>query len=128
MIEIHIDGACKDNHIKNVTRRASICIIVQQDGIVIVNDIGNKTNNQAEWEALVEALKLAQKNNWNNIKIFSDSKLVVEQFNNRWRVKKQELMSYYFTAKTLEGLIDTVDLRWISRSQNLAGIELERRT
>ena len=128
MIEIHIDGASKDNNIKDAIRRATLCVIVPNQDIKIVEDIGNKTNNQAEWEALVEALRLAQKRDWKELKIYSDSKLVVEQFHDRWQVKDYELQSLYLVAKTLAGLFDTVDLQWTPRSQNLAGIELERRT
>lgn len=127
MIEIHIDGASKNNNIRDVIRRASICVVVPDEGIKILDDIGDKTNNQAEWEALIEALKLAQQYGWTSIKIYSDSKLVVEQFNNNWKIKDEHLLSLYVGAKTLAGLLDTVDLQWISRSENLAGIELERR-
>ena len=128
MIEIHVDGASKDNNIKDAVRRASICVVIPSEDFKIIEHIGNKTNNQAEWDALIEALKLAQLRGWKEIKIYSDSQLVVEQFNDRWKVKDTNLSSSYLVAKTLEGLFDVVDLQWISRSQNLAGIELERRT
>jgi len=128
MIEIHIDGASKNNNVKGAVRRASICVVVLSENINIIEQIGDKTNNQAEWEALIEVLRIAQHQNWKELKIYSDSKLVVEQFNDRWDVKNDELLLSYIVAKTLAGLFDMVDLQWISRSQNLAGIELERRT
>lgn len=124
-VKIHVDGASKLNNVKEAIRQASICVYVQDNNECIMKPIGDKTNQEAEWEALIEALKLAKSRSWDNIKIYSDSKLVVEQFNNRWQCKDQRMMDYYVQSKSLSELVD-VELIWIPRSVNLAGIELEK--
>jgi len=126
MIDIYVDGASKDNNVKGAIRRASICVIVPQYNFKLVEPIGNKTNNEAEWDALVKALEIASREHWKNIRILSDSQLVVEQFNDRWRCKHENLETSYLCAKTLACLFDKLEVVWIRRNKNLAGIELER--
>lgn len=52
--------------------------------------VEHATNNHMEWEALIQALDWVVKNKIEDdaIQIYSDSKLVVEQFNGRWKVKR----------------------------------------
>jgi len=126
MIDIYVDGASKDNNVKGAIRRASICVIVPQYNFKLVESIGNKTNNEAEWGALVKALEIANRGHWKNVRILSDSQLVVEQFNDRWRCKHENLETSYLRAKTLAGLFNNLEVVWIRRDKNLAGIELER--
>jgi len=126
MIEIHVDGASKGNHDKTVENKAYICIIVPDMNLEFIYNKRWLTNNEAEWEALLEALKIAIKNKWNKVKIYSDSKLVVEQYNENWKCKNEKMMGYYISAKSIGDFLD-VELVWISRDKNLAGIRLEQK-
>ena len=54
-------------------------------------NIGIKTNNEAEYLALIEGLHLCQKENIKSISIFLDSELVVKQVNGDYKVKNERM-------------------------------------
>jgi ribonuclease HI len=78
------------------------------------------TNNEMEYQALIKALELAN----NGDKIFSDSKLIVNQVNEQWKVKEKSLQPYCDKAKELKKRKNTT-LSWIPREQNKAGKLIE---
>ena len=74
------------------------------------------TNNQAEYLAALEALKFTTE----DIEIYSDSKLVVNQLNHEWHIKDDSLRELAIKVwKLIEGR--KVKLIWIPREQNKAG-------
>lgn len=44
------------------------------------------TNNEAEYHSLISALKLSMAKNMNNISVYMDSKLIVNQVQNKWKI------------------------------------------
>ena len=70
--------------------------------------IGRATNNVAEYRAVLEALKFLMKNQsvltnkYTSILIVSDSKLLVNQLQGIYKVKKAHLQKLCFQIKTLE--------------------------
>lgn len=126
-IEIYIDGASKGNNNKTIASKAYTCVFIPEKSVNIITSIGDQTNNDAEWQALIDALTIANLNEWKKVKIYSDSQLVVNQFKNKWRCKGERIKTFYLLSKTFESIID-VDIVWIPRELNLAGVELERRT
>ena len=50
--------------------------------------IGNTTNNVAEYKALIKALQLAAKYTRNEVHIFMDSELIINQINGLYPIKK----------------------------------------
>ena len=63
--------------------------------------LGEKTNNEAEYLALIDGLRAIQQWKPDRIEIFMDSKLVVEQVNDRYRVKEARLKALHDQAKAL---------------------------
>lgn len=124
MIEIYVDGACKGNHDKTIENKAYICVIVPEKDLEFIEKKKWLTNNEAEWEAFLESLKISRENKWNNVKIYSDSKLVVEQYNERWQCKNEKMMGYYIASKSIGDMME-VELVWVRRDKNLAGIILD---
>ncbi len=57
--------------------------------------IGVKTNNEAEYQALITALRECRKYNPSKIVCFSDSQLMVKQLNGEWRVKSPQLRDLF---------------------------------
>lgn len=83
---------------------------------------GGNTNNQAEYLAVLSALKFAQKNQKKKIEILSDSKLVVNQLKRDWHIKEDRLRKL---ATRIWNLISENDLEvkftWVPREENMAG-------
>jgi len=96
----------------------------------------NCSNNFAEYLALIHALNYASEGDYRNIEIFSDSKLIVEQVNGRWKVKSNDLKSLAESAisrvQNLRKDGRQVTLSWIPREKNihadsLANLAMDRR-
>ncbi len=60
--------------------------------------IGEATNNVAEYEALIMALKEALRMKFYSIRVFSDSELLVKQINGEYRVLDPDLEKLYKRA------------------------------
>ena len=63
--------------------------------------LNHATNNQAEYQALIEVLKDAETLKIEKIKIFLDSELIVKQVKGEYRVKNQDLFSLFLQVKKL---------------------------
>ncbi len=82
--------------------------------------IGEATNNEAEYRALIEGLKLVHQHNPEKLVCFLDSSLVVNQLNGSFKIKKAHLRKLVFEAqKELGQLKNTeVELKHIPREEN----------
>jgi ribonuclease HI len=81
--------------------------------------LGTKTNNQAEYLALIEGLKIVSAWAPDRLEIRLDSKLVVEQIKGNWRIKEPALKGLHEQAKKLlEGLGVAWDIAHVDREQN----------
>jgi ribonuclease HI len=81
--------------------------------------IGAATNNQAEYHALIDGLKAIADWKPDNLDVYLDSKLVVEQVNGKWKVKEPELKELHRQAvELLKPYGDRVSVRHVDRSQN----------
>jgi ribonuclease HI len=80
--------------------------------------IGRATNNEAEWHGLIAALREAVKRDARRVRIVGDSKLVVEQANGRWKVRKPHLQPLQAEAAQLIAQLEAVSIEWASRDEN----------
>lgn len=97
--------------------------IMDKDGNLILNKKFRKemTNNELEYEAILHATELAEKDDV----ILSDSKLCVEQIIGTFKIRQEHLKPYAHKArKTLES--KPLTIKWIPREENLAGKFLEK--
>ena len=78
--------------------------------------IGEHTNNQAEYMALIKALELATSHCRKTIRCFLDSELVVRQLNGRYRIKNDELRRLFYILKDRERAFDKVIYNHVKRS------------
>lgn len=80
--------------------------------------IGKATNNEAEYQALIDGLKAAAEWKPDRLEIYLDSQLVVEQIKGKYRVKKPELQPLHSRAKELlEGFSEFV-IEHVEREDN----------
>jgi ribonuclease H / adenosylcobalamin/alpha-ribazole phosphatase len=80
--------------------------------------LGKATNNEAEYEALIEGLKAVSEWKPDRLEIFLDSKLVVEQVNGRWKVKEARLQSLLARTKELMAAFPDVKVKHVERERN----------
>ncbi|PIS14882.1 ribonuclease H [Candidatus Shapirobacteria bacterium CG09_land_8_20_14_0_10_39_12] len=118
---IYTDGGSRGN-----PGPAAIGIyIVDENGLEVLKmgkQIGNSTNNIAEYSAVVEALKWIKVNRPNNIqslKFFLDSSLVVNQLNGIFKIKNSKLRNLILKIKILEQEINKkISYHHIPRGKN----------
>ncbi len=81
--------------------------------------IGNTTNNQAEYQAVILALQIAKiKFAVKQIHFFLDSKLVVEQLNGNYKIKNKGLKPLYFEVKKMQLNFPLVLYDYVPREKN----------
>lgn len=114
---IHIDGAAKGN-----PGPAAIGLIGRTpEGDVLFERsryIGEATNNGAEYTALIEGLELAFKHGVRQVRVASDSELLVRQMEGRYQVKKPHLRKLFDKAKALLRKFEEVEIFHVPREQN----------
>lgn len=112
------DGASKGNPGRS---GGGVYIISHEKQKVIKGSFfyGKNTNNVAEWRAFVDGLKICVEKGISHVECFLDSKLVVEQFNGRWKLRKQHLRQYFDEANVLKTKFSGLTVKWIFRSENV---------
>jgi ribonuclease HI len=78
------------------------------------------TNNQAEYLAIISALK-KYVNSDEEITIFSDSKNTVNQLNHEFAINNEQLRNLARQAWEIMGKFSNLSITWIPRKENLAG-------
>ena len=76
------------------------------------------TNNEAEYEALLEGMIMVQRMGRRSIKIFSDSRLVVGQVRGEFEAKDERMQGYLGQVKCMQSKFDSFDLLHVPRSGN----------
>lgn len=112
---VNIDGASRGN-----PGLAGIGVVIIKDNLRIAEYkefIGKKTNNQAESTALKKALQIASAFD-DEITVLSDSQLVVNQRNNKYKVRSKQLKIIYREISNLERHFKIVMYKHIPREKN----------
>jgi ribonuclease H / adenosylcobalamin/alpha-ribazole phosphatase len=117
MWTLHTDGGCDPN-----PGNGGIGMVISDpDGVVAYEEgrgIGRATNNIAEYRALIEGLKIAYTCEVPRLRVCSDSKLVVEQMQGRWRVKQAMMRLLHAEATQIAKGFKVITFEWIPREQN----------
>ncbi|KAL4439633.1 hypothetical protein ABPG74_004035 [Tetrahymena malaccensis] len=79
---------------------------------------GFKTNNQAEYLALLYGLKSSLSLGIELLNVYGDSQLIINQMNNLYRVKDRNLILYNGECKQLRTQFKHVNFKYIPREQN----------
>jgi len=82
------------------------------------------TNNYAEYVCLIKALERLEQHRNEEIVVYSDSKLLVNQMKGRWRFKKGAYGEKYLEAKRLAEKFARLRFEWIPREKNTEADEL----
>jgi len=93
---------------------------VKETGESFFEEKPGLTNNQAEYLAIITALKKFQ-NSSEEITIFSDSKNTVNQLNHEFAINNEQLRALAQESWLLIPKISKLKIKWIPRKENLAG-------
>src|ERR1700757_242293 len=80
--------------------------------------LGHKTNNFAEYSALLAGLEYAIKNNFRALKVISDSELMVRQMTGQYKVNSADLKPLYDKARSLVRQLDKFAIEHVLRTKN----------
>lgn len=136
-LEVYIDGACEPNP----GGTASFGVLVRQKIMGLEGPFGyskvrwedwgivssgpKMSNNVAEYSALIKFLEWLDNQIPEDVVIYSDSQLLVNQMNFEWNTNPDKLYyPYYQKVMTLRLALGEVNkkisYKWIPREQNLA--------
>jgi len=110
---------------------ASGSVILADDGTPLreVGEfLGIKTNNVAEWHALVVGLREALELGIEDLDVRLDSELVVRQLSGAYRVKHPDLIPLFGKARSLIRQFSRVDVQHIPRAENVLADALVNQT
>jgi len=119
---VYFDGACRGNP----GPAAVGWVLVTSDGIVGDGGqrIGETTNNQAEYEALIRALEAARDFGANEVDIRGDSELIVKQVRGEWDTNDPGLRERRVRVHELLGGFDRWSISHVPREVNERADEL----
>ena len=116
-LKINVDGASRGN-----PGRAGIGIVIKDSSGKVLKEIrefiGNTTNNVAEYRAMLRALEVARDLKGDSLLILTDSEMVANQLNGKYKVKSKDLIHLYDLAKERISSFQKVTIQHVPRNQN----------
>lgn len=114
---LHTDGGARGN-----PGPAAIGVVIANDkneAIKTIKEyIGEGTNNQAEYKALLKGLSEASELGAESVTCFLDSELVVKQLNGLYKIKEPGLQVLAMEALKLKNKFKSVEFKHVRREQN----------
>jgi ribonuclease HI len=133
MYTIWIDATCKPRKIsknkQDKVGHSSIGFIVKKNNIIIDRKskyVGVLNNNQAEYEAFLEAILYVIDNDIREVSFYTDSNLIQKQMTGKYSCYAENILPYYEKAISLLQLIPTHCVKWVSRKSNREADKLAR--
>lgn len=80
--------------------------------------LGTQTNNYAEYKAIISALKKAKSLGATEVACFADSKLVVEQLNQNWKVREPSIQKLFVEAYNASQQFKKITYKHVLREKN----------
>ena len=111
-ISVYVDGSGGSN--------GGFGFFVKETGESFYEKKSEITNNQAEYMAIISALKKYVDTD-DEITIFSDSKNTVNQLNHEFAINNEKLRDLARESWVLIAKFSSISIIWIPRKENLAG-------
>ncbi len=116
-IHLYTDGGSRGNP----GPAASGAVLKTPEGETVaevMKYLGETTNNQAEYMAIVIGLQKALDLGATRVDVFMDSELACKQLNGQYKVKNQEIAKRFVEVRSLEHQFDRVRYTHIYREKN----------
>ena len=122
------DGACEfDNEYKPINAGIGGVIKLKEKNIFSFSEnVGVKTNNEAEYLALIKGINLCLENNISNVLIFADSELVVKQINGDYKVKNERMAALHKKTHDLLKMLSSWEISHVLRDKNTEADDLSK--
>lgn len=128
-----VDGASRGQGVKGEDPRAACAFVAYEKRKRIAQfarTLGARTNNEAEYEALIMALLVARSGGYTDPVVYSDSKLVVKQVEGLWKCKTPNLVPLLHSVKMLQEdyrfKLVHVDRSFVHEADHLANVCLDK--
>lgn len=112
----YTDGASRGN--PGIAGCGAHIISPQQEEHGFKRFLGTKTNNQAEYEAVILALEHLTRFKADHVTIRADSELMVKQMNGEYKVKNSNILPLYTQVKDLTKNFTTIHFEHVRREFN----------
>jgi ribonuclease HI len=116
-LRLHVDGASRGN-----PGEAGFGVhVASPEGETVASlygYLGRATNNVAEYQALLHGLRYALERGAREVRVFSDSELLVRQLGGRYRVKNPGLLPLFREAQTLLARFESARVTHVPREEN----------
>lgn len=80
--------------------------------------LGETTNNQAEYQALILGLERAKELGASEVKCFADSELMIKQLNHQYKVRDKDLAPLFLKIWNLSTRFKKISYHHIPRERN----------
>lgn len=114
---LHTDGGARGN-----PGPAGIGVVLTDESGSVIGEVaegvGVKTNNEAEYLALIAGLELAAAKGVTDLDIFLDTQLVVSQVKGEWKIKSDHLRHLAVRARNLLKHFDSFEISQVPREEN----------
>jgi ribonuclease HI len=101
---------------------AAIGVVIKDASEKIIQKIGKyigeSTNNDAEYKALIEGISALKKTEATSVKCYLDSELVVKQLNGLYKVKNENIKIHWKKIKELEKGFEKITYSHVRREKN----------
>jgi ribonuclease HI len=118
-VVLHTDGASRGNP----GPAAAGWVISTVSGRVLRRNgafLGRKTNNEAEYEAVIHGLAEAIELGAEEVALRADSELLIRQLNGAYQVRNENISALHRQARALMGRLRRIDARHVPRAENSA--------
>jgi ribonuclease HI len=116
-IVAYIDGGARGN-----PGPAGYGVRIEDESGTLIEEfngfLGNATNNVAEYNGLLAALRYAQAHGHGKVRIKSDSELLVKQLKGEYRVKNPGLLLLYQQARAIAESLERISFEHVRREHN----------
>jgi ribonuclease HI len=115
-LKVYSDGASRGNPGPS----AIAFMILTEDGKILKRYskyVGIRTNNQAEYQALISALMIASKFADQEVVCYLDSELVVKHLNRQYKVRNSKLKTLWLKVQELKQNFEKVSFIHVPRTE-----------
>lgn len=115
-VNVFTDGASRGN-----PGHAGAGFVIYEDGNLkeeYFEYLGKKTNNEAEYLAVLRALSRLEDIGIGEVNFFCDSEFLVKQLSGKYKVKSEKIIPLYEMAINSIEKFDKVNFNWIPRKDN----------